>query len=197
MAYFYDLKTKIPIPTSIENILVFPLDRTTHKFTNIDKLPTNFEEKTSLHEINQVLTQLDDQTVQLPSRINVLLVSLLIIFLPWPYLIYKMATWTEVYPIWEWIIYGVYFVFSTTLYVKFLKDKLNKAKSESGRRIEKQQEIFVSKGMKWQLPEYFPLWIELHNNETTARHVDISTLDSRHNTEQDESTSYQPPNMYP
>jgi hypothetical protein len=197
MSYFYDLKTKIPIPSSIENILVFPLDRTTHKFTNIDNLPTRFEEKTSLHEINQVLTQLNDQTVQLPSRINVLLVSLLIIFLPWPYLIYEMATWTTAYPIWSWIIYGVYFVFGTTFYVKFLRDKLNKAKTESGRIIEKQQEMFISKGMRWQLPEYFPLWIELHNNETD-RYVDISTLDSnRQKTEQDEPNSYQPPNMYP
>ena len=149
------------IPSSSDYIIIIPFDREENKFSRTVYSTSMTGGRTSCDEVNQVLTLLDIAVNNIPTAFQtfkrlftrLLIAALMIWIISETWRCYRMATpLTMLF----W-----YMVACLLFILRRRHVEAKEAKSEVQKIIERFQPSFEERGLRWNIPQGFPLYIEL------------------------------------
>jgi len=162
---YYNARSLIHTPLSSDYTVVIPLHKDKKTFDRDVFSSAMVGGRATIQDVEKVLTHLETATSKLHSPCKATIVLMILYLIPFFALMKKTVRNTHHVPICLWIIYALYVLIVSLLYVKYYKSQVEKVVAEAKKIIKTYyQDFFESRGLRWHIPQHFPLWIELYKD---------------------------------
>jgi len=149
------------IPSSSDYTIIIPFDREENKFSRTVYSTSMTGGRASCDEVNQVLTLLDIAVSNIPTTFQTLKTLLIRLLVP-GLMIWIIAESWRCYRMETPLTMLFWYMVASLLYMLRKKSvETKEAKSQVQKVLQRFQPLFEERGLRWNIPQAFPLYVEL------------------------------------
>jgi len=162
-------RVTIAVPPSTPERLVFPLNTSNQQFDTSFYHPGFTDGRAGVEEINQVIAEIQVARQPYVAKIkSAYCCYILFIFLGLFAMIalnaFLIASIGPAGAFVGFVCYMIFVIIRVTTFRTSIANISKESKATAQKIIDKNAQSFSSRGLRWFLPIYFPLWIELHKD---------------------------------
>jgi len=162
---YYNARNQIPVPLSSDYTVVIPFHKGKKTFDRDLFSSSMVGGRVTVEEVEKVLTHLETATSKLHSPCKATFVLMILYLIPFFMLMKRTVRSTHHVPVCLWIIYAIYVLVVSLIYAKYSRSQVEKVVAEAKKIIKNYyQAAFEARGLRWHIPQHFPLWIELYKD---------------------------------
>jgi len=149
------------IPSSSYNTIIIPFDREENKFSRTVYSTSMTGGRASCDEVNQVLTLLEIAASNIFTSFQAFKYILIRLLIP-SFVIWILAGTWRCFKLDPFFFIWCYYIFRSFFYVLIKKSgETEEVKKQVHKIIQRFQPLFKERGLRWNIPRVFPLYVEL------------------------------------